>query len=72
MITVITRKKVPTRIIACSNCGSELEYTNGDLYEEINCSINYDYLRNYYFYCPVCGCKQYAGWIINNEKEDKI
>ena len=72
MITVITRKEIPTKVTTCSNCGSELKYTNGDLYEETNCSINYDYLRNHYFYCPVCGCKQYANWIINNEKEDKV
>lgn len=72
MITVITRKEVPTKVITCSNCDSELKYTNSDLYEETNRSINYDYLSNYYFYCPVCGCKQYARWITNTVKEDKV
>ena len=72
MITIITRKEVPTRIIACSNCGSELKYTNGDLYQDTDYPNGYNYLYNYYFYCPVCGCKQYADWITNTVEEDKV
>lgn len=77
MITVITRKEVPTGIITCSNCGSKLQYTNGDLYQDTDYSGGYNHLYNYYFYCPVCGCKQYADWIdwttstVKEDKDDK-
>ena len=67
MIRIISEGKVPKSNIVCSNCHSELEYGNADLYED------YDYKqdsltalynsKSYYFNCPVCGCKISAPWI---------
>ena len=45
----------PTTLI-CSNCKSELEYTNIDI--EINVCRDYAYdpiLMIYYVTCPICG-----------------
>lgn len=64
MITVIREKPEPRKRIICSNCGSELEYGNADLYkEEGPLPTGYTYIHSFYFYCPVCRCKEYADWI---------
>lgn len=74
MIIVKEKKSVPHADIRCSNCGSLLQYGNADLYEDYHRdSANYAILcgagHNYYFNCPVCGCKVNANWIIKKEEE---
>lgn len=74
MIKIIEEKTVPTATISCGNCGSLLEYGNADLTEEINNDVYYrvyNHLKNYYFICPVCGCKVYASWLTKKE-ENKL
>lgn len=67
MIVVKEKKSVPHADVRCGNCGSLLQYGNADLLEDYN-SANYTPLYgtglNYYFNCPVCGCKVNANWII--------
>lgn len=64
MITVIREKPEPRERVICSNCGSELEYGNADLCkEEGPLPTGYAYIHSFYFYCPVCRCKEYADWI---------
>ena len=64
MITVIREKPEPRKRVTCSNCGSELEYGNADLYkEEGPLPVGYALIHSFYFYCPVCRCKEYADWI---------
>ncbi len=71
MIIVKEKKSVPHADVRCGNCGSLLQYGNADLFEDYN-SANYAALystgHNYYFNCPVCGCKVSANWIIKKEK----
>jgi hypothetical protein len=69
MVKVIEEKSVPKARVHCSNCDSLLEYGNADLHEDYNKdSASYSTLygagHNYYFNCPVCGCKVNANWII--------
>lgn len=69
MVIVKEKKSVPHADIRCDNCGSLLQYGNADLYEDFfSDSPNYGTLysagHNYYFKCPVCGCKVRANWII--------
>lgn len=71
MIKVIEEKPAPRGIITCSNCGSKLEYGNADLYEDYTksnitsvTSLNEHFGKTYYLACPICGCKQYASWIM--------
>ena len=72
MIIVKERKSVPHADVRCGNCGSLLQYENADLHEDYN-STNYTALysagHNYYFICPVCGCKVIANWIIKKGEE---
>lgn len=72
MIVVKEKKPVPHDDIRCGNCGSLLQYGNADLHEDY-CSDNHVALysagHNYYFNCPVCGCKVNANWIINKGEE---
>lgn len=73
MIKILEEKPVPTATTNCNNCGSLLQYGNGDLYEDYakdSTSICYTYGagHNYYFTCPVCGCKIPANWIIKKEE----
>ena len=72
MIKVLEEKEVPRAQERCSNCGSLLQYGNADLHEDYHRdSTNYTALygagHNYYFNCPVCGCKVNASWIIKKE-----
>ena len=65
MIIVKEKKSVPHADVRCGNCGSLLQYGNADLHEEYkNYSTLYAAGHNYYFMCPVCGCKVNASWII--------
>lgn len=70
MINVIKRNPAPRANITCANCGSELEYGNADLAEEYynNTYALYAAGKNYYFYCPVCGCKVIASWIFKKQE----
>ena len=73
MIVVKEKKAVPHADVRCSNCGSLLQYGNADLHEDYHRdSANYTALysarHNYYFNCPVCGCKVVANWIIKKEE----
>lgn len=72
MVTVKEKKPVPHADVRCGNCGSLLQYGNADLLEDY-LSANYMALsymalysarHNYYFDCPVCGCRVNANWII--------
>ena len=67
MIIVKEKKSVPHADVRCGNCGSLLQYGNADLLKDYN-NANYASLystgHNYYFNCPVCGCKVNAKWII--------
>ena len=74
MIKVKEYKSVPHADIRCGNCGSLLQYGNADLYEDYHRdSTNYSTLygagHNYYFKCPVCGCKVNANWIIKKGED---
>ena len=74
MIIVKEMKSVPHDDIRCGNCGSLLQYGNADLLEDYTMdSANYTILygagHNYYFNCPVCGCKVDANWIIKKGEE---
>ena len=62
MIVVKEKKSVPHDDVRCGNCGSLLQYGNADLLKDYD-SANYTTLYNYYFNCPVCGCKVNANWI---------
>ena len=68
MIIVKEKKSVPHADVRCGNCGSLLQYGNADLLEDYHNSANHTALygagHNYYFNCPVCGCKVNASWII--------
>ena len=75
MIIVKEKKPVPHADVRCGNCGSLLEYGNADLFEDYhNDSTSFCYIfgagHNYYFRCPVCGCKVQASWI--TKKENKL
>ena len=75
MIIVKEKKPVPYDDIRCSNCGSLLQYGNADLHEDYQRdSTSYSTLygagHNYYFNCPVCGCKVSANWIV--KKVEKV
>ena len=73
MIIVKEKKSVPHADVRCRNCGSLLQYGNADLLEDYN-NANYAALystgHNFYFNCPVCGCKVNANWII--KKKEKV
>ena len=74
MIVVKEKKPVPHDDIRCGNCGSLLQYGNADLLEDYSRdSANYGTLygagQNYYFNCPVCGCKVRACWIMKKGEE---
>ena len=77
MIIVKEKKAVPHADVRCGNCGSLLQYGNADLYEDYyhtdstNYTILYEARHNYYFNCPVCGCKVSANWIKKGEEYDK-
>ena len=71
MIKVLVEKPVPKTDIICMNCGSVLEYGNADLSiddDSENQFAMYAGYHQYYFRCPVCGCKVSASWI-NKKKE---
>ena len=74
MIIVKEKKSVPHADVRCGNCGSLLQYGNADLHEDYH-RYNADYVTsyntglNYYFNCPVCGCKVNANWIIKKGEE---
>ena len=72
MIVVKEKKTVPHADVRCGNCGSLLQYGNADLHEDyLIDSVYYSALytgHNYYFNCPVCGCKVNANWIIKKEE----
>lgn len=65
MIKVLEEKQVPRAEIICSNCGSLLEYGNGDLYkrEDYSVSVSNYIAYKHYLMCPVCGCGVNATWI---------
>ncbi len=72
MIKVIKENPVPTAQVTCRSCGSELEYTNADLYEDYeqpnySISANGVLFKNYHVHCPVCGCDTPASWIPRKE-----
>ena len=75
MIIVKEKKSVPHAEVRCGNCGSLLQYGNADLHEDYrrdsitNYTALYGTGHNYYFNCPVCGCKVKANWIIKKEEE---
>ena len=69
MIIVKEKKSVPHADVRCGNCGSLLQYGNADLLEDYNYSALCSAGQNYYFNCPVCGCKVNANWIIKKGKE---
>lgn len=66
MIIVKEKKAVPHADVRCGNCGSLLQYGNADLLEDYHRAdyTLYSAGHNYYFNCPVCGCKVSANWII--------
>ena len=71
MIKVLLAKEAPRAQVTCCNCGSLLEYGNADLhidYEARNQYAMYVNYPQYWFDCPVCGCKVSASWI--NKKEE--
>jgi len=71
MIKVIDEKPVPRATVVCNSCGSTLEYGNADLWEhkyESNYNLATNYLVEYHFQCPVCGCKVNANWIERKEQ----
>ena len=75
MIIVKEKKPVPHDDIRCGNCGSLLQYGNADLYEDYHrvddrSATLYGAGHNYYFNCPVCGCKVSANWIV--KKVEKV
>lgn len=73
MIKILEAKPVPKATVECNNCGSLLEYGNGDLIETTVEAYNiYKQLLNYYFKCPVCGCTVIAEWIYNKEKSESL
>ena len=66
MVKIIEAKEVPTERVNCSNCNSLLEYENADLYKEYSYESAYHFnWPQYYFSCPVCGCKVKVSWIMN-------
>ena len=72
MIIVKEKKSVPHADVRCGNCGSLLQYGNADLLEDYH-RADYNTLysagHNYYFNCPVCGCKVNANWIIKKGED---
>ena len=72
MIIVKEKKSVPHADVRCGNCGSLLQYGNADLHEDYQRDSTsyamYAAGHNYYFNCPVCGCKVNANWIIKKEE----
>ena len=65
MVKVLEEKSVPKATVTCPNCGSLIEYGNGDLSIKYrNDEIHlYSYFQDYYFCCPVCECEVYTNWI---------
>lgn len=70
MIKIVKEREVPRELVRCWNCGSELEYGNGDLNRDYDSAASYlGVYTSYYFHCPVCGCKVTAS-LVSGKKSD--